>query len=385
VLDYAAERNTGYSGGAVVDQKQFNRALQRVVGDIRKRNRLKIRNLHITFSAPFVSYYNHFVTVHLPPRRRVTQKMVEEAILSSRKEISSLVEHVIEVVPVRYALDSIYSGNEPPLGFEGSQLGIELMFITAPSASLDQIEHSIRDAGYSVTNWWYSGISAAESVMIPSSEAGVAVVDIGAGSTDVSVYQHGRLLHVGVLERGGRDVDADLAVYLNESITVAEEVKRKYGCALPQVIKHNEFVDVRDRGPRNNKLVPARDLAMIIRNRAQEILYAVDEEIGKAISPELISRIIFTGGIAKIPGFIDLAEEVLDRSAEMGLPCAVNGTRLGFTDPGCASLIGTLRILRKMQVSKYQLDPAAMTSVQKIRSWFGALVSAPASEQQELL
>lgn len=385
VLDYASAPGTGFSDGAITDAGLFAHTLDRTVGQIRKRNRIKLRNLDVTFSAPFVGYFTHYATVHLPPRKRVTLKLIDEAIRSARAEISSLVEHVIQVVPVRYTLDAVYSGSEAPLGMGGGQLGVEILFITAPEASLGQIERALGEVGYGVANWWYSGISAAESVVVPSSEAGVAVVDIGAGSTDIAVYQFGRLLHIGVLPRGGREIDHDLAVYLNESIAVAEEVKRSFGCALPQVIKYNEVIDLRERGLGSNKLVPAREIAAVIKNRAQELLYAVGEEIGKALPQNQISRVILTGGSARIAGLPELAELVLDRCIEVGIPCAVPGTKMGFTDPACAALIGTLKVLRKKQLSLALLDHAAMTTTQRMKIWFEALFSTPVAEQREIV
>ena len=384
VLDYASAPTVGYCDGAVVEAAHFVPVLKKVIGDVTRENRGKVKRLNVTFSAPFVSYITHFTSVNLPPRKRVTLSLVNEAVKAAREEISSLLEHVIQVVPVRYTLDSVYSGGEPPLGMGGRQLGMELLFVTAPEASLDQMKLAFNEAGYEVSEWWYSGISASESVFRPSAESGVAVVDIGAGSTDVSVYQHGKLLHVGVIEMGGRDIDNDLAVYLNESLHMAEEVKNKFGCALPQVIKYNEVINLRERGYSSTKMVAAREVASIIKKRAQELLFSVDEEIGKALPQNLISKVILCGGASKIQGLPELAEIVLGRSVELGVPCIANGTKMGFTDPCCAALIGTLKILRNKLMSTGLLDPAAMTFTQRLKSWAEALVSTPATEERTI-
>lgn len=384
VLDYASARGTGYSDGVISEPNLFSSTIDRVIGDLRKRNHLRIKKIDVTFSAPFIGSFNHFISVPLTARKRVTLKLVEEAIKSARGEISNLVEHVIQVVPVRFTLDSIYSGAEPPLGMGGNHLGVELLFITAPEASLEQIELALHETGYGVSNWWYAGISSSESVMVPSSEAGVAVADIGCGSTDVTVYQYGRLMHLGTIERGGRDIDSGLAEYLNESLKVAEEVKRQFGCALPQVVRFNEMIDLRERGLASNKLISAREVANVIRHRVQEILFSIEEEIGRALPPNRISRLILTGGTAKLQGLPELAEMTLQRGIEVGSPSAAQGTFMGFTDPSCAALIGTLRILRRKHIASFSLDPAAMTTTQRMKSWFGALVSTQPAEQREL-
>jgi len=376
VLDYAACDNTGYANGVVADPKVFKHCIRRAVKELKSRNSLKIKQLHVTFSAPFVGYYEHFASVTMPPRKRVTLKLIDEVMIAAREEISSLVEHVIQVVPRRYKLDTLYSGAEPPLGMEGRQLGVDMILVTAPKASLDQIEGNLQECGFSVAEWCFAGIAAAESVMAPTGEAGVAVVDVGAANTEVSVYHYGRLLHIGVIESGGSDIDGDLATYLNESMRLAEEIKTNFGCALPQVIHHKEMVDLHERGFAANKIVSLREISTVIRDRAQELLFSVDEEISKAINQDQISRVIFTGGTSKIPGFTDLAEEVLDRCVELGVPSADKGTMMGFMDPRCAALIGMLKIIRKRQLDRGQLEPAAMTGVQRVRSWMGALVGA---------
>lgn len=382
VLDYASAGNTGYANGVISDPKLFKHCLKKTLCEVRDRNRIKLRKLHVTFSASFIGYYEHFASVNMPPRKRVTLKLVDEVLQAAQAEISSLVEHVIQVVPRRFKLDSIYSGAEPPLGIEGRNLGVDMMLITAPKASLEQVEGYLGDMGFSVAEWCYSGLASAESVMIPSGEAGVAVVDVGGGTTEVSVYHYGRLLHVGVIERGGYDVDADLASFLNENIRLSEEVKINYGCAIPEVIHHNEMIDLREKGFASNKIISIREVAEVIRDRAQEILYLVEEEISKAVSQDQISRVIFTGGMARVPGFVDLAEEVLDRCVEQGTPSAVKGTLMGFMDPQGASLIGMLRIIRKRQRARGRLEPDAMTGLQRMGAWMGALVGAGTAAQR---
>ncbi len=382
-VDYAATVDSGLSEGAVTDEAKFAAAVERVATVLRRRNRLRTRRLQVSLSSPFISYFNHFVTVNLSPRRRVTQGLIDESIERAGDEISCLVEHVMQVVPVRYTLDSIYSGGGPPLGMRGQQLGIELFFLTAPEAALERIEKALKGCGYSVDGWWYAGLSAADSVMLPAAEAGVAVVDVGGATTDVAVFRNGRLLHVGVIRCGGRDFDSDLSTFLNEGLKVAEEVKRLFGCALPQVIRHNEVVDLRERGLGADKLVSAREIAGVIRDRARELSYMVEEEIGKAISPALLSRVVLTGGGAKLEGLAELAEIALERSVEVGAPRAVNGTRMGFSDPGCAALVGTLRLLRRRLLARRRVEPAGMSAGDRLRSWFGALVGSPVAERKE--
>ena len=385
VVDYAAAPTRGFSDGSISKPPQFQAAVERVLMDLRKRNRVRTRRLNVSISAPFISYFNHFTTVNMPARRRVTQKLLDGAIKQARDEISSLVENVIQVVPVRYTLDSIYTGGDPPLGMRGQQLGIELFLLTAPRQSVEQIEKALRGCGYSIESWWYAGLSAAESVLMPSAEAGVAVVDIGGGVTDVAVYHHGRLLHVGVIDGGGSDFDADLAVFLNESKTVAEEVKRLFGCALPQVIRYNEVIDLKERGLGTEKLVSAREIAAVIRDRAQELFYSVEEEVSKGLSPDLLSKIVFTGGAVKLAGLAELAEMVINKKAEVGIPRAVNGTRVGFSDPGCAALVGTLKMLRSRLLARRRFEVVGMTAMERFRAWVGALVSSSVSEEREVV
>jgi cell division protein FtsA len=385
VLDYASCYNHGVNDGAVTDAARFAAAIERAVTEMRRRNGVRSKRLELSISAPFISYLNHFTTVKVPTRRRVTQRMIEIAVRRARDEISSLVEHVMQVVPVRYSLDSIYSGSEPPLGMRGEQLGIEITFVTAPLSALEQIEKALKACGYAVNSWSYSGLSAAQAVLGKNNEAGVAVIDIGGNSTDVAVFAHGKLLHMGVVAGGGRDFDSDLAIFLNESMAVAQDVKHNFGCALPQVIRYNEVIDLKERGLGVEKLISAREVATVLRDRAQELLYAVGQEISKGLALELLSRVILTGGCARLAGLPELAEIVLDRNVEVGQPRAVNGTLMGFSDPGCSALVGTLRLIRKRILASRRMDTAGMTSFEKFRCWLGALVGVPVAEGRELV
>lgn len=384
VLDYASTTDTGLKDGAVTEPARFSTAIDRVITELRRRNGVRSKRLHVCLSAPFISYFNHFTTVNIKSRRRITNKLIEESIRRAQEEISSLVEYVMQVVPVRFTLDSIYSGGEPPLGMRGRQLGIEMLFLTAPKTALEQIEKALRGCGYSVADWRYSGLSAARSVLTAAGESGVAVVDIGGGSTDVAVFHNGHLLHVGSIDRGGSDFDSAIATYINEGASVAEEVKRQYGCALPQVIRHNEVIDLRERGLSANKIVPVREVAKIICERIQELLYSVEEEIGKAFAPELVSKVVLTGGGAKLEGIIDLAEIVMDRHVELGIPKGVNGTRMGFSDPGCAALVGTLQELRRKLLSERNVLTEGLTTFERFKVWLGWLFGSPISNGREV-
>jgi cell division protein FtsA len=179
---------------------------------------------------------------------------------------------------------------------------------------------------------------------------GAALIDIGGGTTDISVYCDGEVVHTAVLPVGGAHMTRDLVVALRVPQPAAEQAKREYGHAIPSMIDEDEEIEIASFGSDGSKTVQRRLIASVLQARTEELLEMALSEIRRGAEPELISAgAILTGGAAALPGIDLLAEEVLMLPARVGRPRYLAGLSDILNDPAYATSVGLLRWALKEQ------------------------------------
>ena len=170
-------------------------------------------------------------------------------------------------------------------------------------------------------------IAAAEAVLTPDEkELGVALVDIGGGTTDIAIFERGSLWHTAVIGVGGDHFTSDIAVGLRMPIPDAEKLKRKCGCALSAMVDEDETMDVASVGGRRSRVMARRILSEILQPRAEEIFHLVWDEIRRAgYEKSLNSGIVLTGGGAILEGMPEIAEQIFDLPIRRGAPTGIGG------------------------------------------------------------
>ena len=170
-------------------------------------------------------------------------------------------------------------------------------------------------------------LAAAEAVLTPDEkELGVALVDIGGGTTDIAIFERGSLWHTGVVGVGGDHFTNDIAVGLRTPIPDAEKLKRKCGCALSAMVDEDETMEVASVGGRRPRVMSRRILSEILQPRAEEIFHLVWDEIRRAgYEKSLNSGIVLTGGGAILEGMPEIAEQIFDLPIRRGAPTGVGG------------------------------------------------------------
>jgi cell division protein FtsA len=185
-------------------------------------------------------------------------------------------------------------------------------------------------------------LAAAEAVLTQDEkELGVALVDIGGGTTDLAIYERGNLWHTAVVAVGGDHFTSDIAVGLRTPIPDAEKLKRKSGCALSSMVDEDETIDVASVGGRKPRLMARRILSEILQPRAEEIFHLVWDEIRRAgYEKSLNSGIVLTGGGAILEGMPEIAEQIFDLPIRRGTPVGVGGLADHISSPVFATPVG---------------------------------------------
>ena len=187
-------------------------------------------------------------------------------------------------------------------------------------------------------------LAAADAVLATDErELGVALVDVGGGTTGFAIFERGSLWHTGVVAVGGDHFTNDIAVGLRTPIPDAEKIKRRCGCALSAMVDEDETMEVASVGGRKSRVLARRILSEILQPRAEEIFSHAAEEIQRAgFDKQILSSVVLIGGGALMDGVVEMAEQVLDLPARHGLPDFVGGLTGEIDSPAFATVVGTM-------------------------------------------
>ena len=216
--------------------------------------------------------------------------------------------------------------------------------MTAPVAVTQNIVTCANKAGIEVVQLVLEQFAAAEAILTQDEkELGIALVDIGGGTTEVAVYQKGAIIHTAVVPIGGDHFTNDLAVVLRAPITDAERIKKKHGCALRGAVGEDEMVEVPMVGGRAPKLCPRTTLSDILQPRAEELFGLIREDLERlGLEKDLRSGIVLTGGGADLEGIVEVAEGIFDGPVRRGVPTGVGGLTDVVSRPEWATATGLL-------------------------------------------
>ena len=226
----------------------------------------------------------------------------------------------------------------------GTRLEAEVLIVEGASPFVKNLSKCVHQSGIDVDEFVFSPLAAAKSVLSKKQkDLGVVVVDMGGGTTGVSVFEDGSILRAAALPVGAGHITNDIAIGLRISVETAEKIKLEYGMALPEEVSKKDKMNLAEVGNEDEELVSRRYVAEIIKARLMEIFSMVDKEL-KSIgrSGMLPAGVVLTGGGAKLPGIIDVAKETLRLPVQIGFPIELSGVVDRVDDPSFATAIGLL-------------------------------------------
>ncbi len=251
---------------------------------------------------------------------------------------------VIHVIPQEYIIDE-QEGIKEPIGMTGVRLEAKVHIVTASVTSAQNIIKCANACGLNVADIVLEQLASSEAVLSADErELGVAVVDIGGGTTDIAIYANGSLVHTAVLSIGGNHLTNDIAVGLRTPMAEAERIKQRYGCAMTSKVSPEETIEVPSVGGRPPRVLVRQVLSEIIEPRVEEIFAYVGREIKNAGCEDLIaSGVVITGGTTILENMPEIAEEVLGLPVRRGIPRGIGGLVDVVRDPKYATGVGLVQ------------------------------------------
>ncbi|PCH65502.1 MAG: cell division protein FtsA [Gammaproteobacteria bacterium] len=332
----------GMKKGVVINIESTVQSIQRAVEEAELMAGCQIHSVFAGIAGSHIRSLNSHGTVAIRDKE-VTQGDIDRVLDAAKAVHFPGDQQLLHVMPQEYIIDN-QEGIREPIGMSGVRLEAKVHLITGAVSAAQNITKCIERCGLTVDGVILEQIASSYSVLEhDEKELGVCLVDIGGGTTDIAVFIDGAVRHTAVIPIAGDQVTNDIAVALRTPTQYADEIKIKYACALRQLAREDETIEVPSVGERPPRQLARQTLAEVVEPRYEELLMLVQAELRKSGFEELLAAgVVLTGGSSKMEGVIELAEEVFHLPVRLGLPQHVGGLAEVVRNPIHATGVGLL-------------------------------------------
>jgi cell division protein FtsA len=333
----------GLRKGVVVNIESTVESIKKAVEEAELMAAVQINSVYTGIAGSHISGENLKGVIALK-KQEVTRDDINRAIESART--LAVIPHerrILHVLPREFMVDD-QEGVREPLGMSGNRLEVNVHVITGAVTSAQNIIKSVNRAGLDVVDIILQPLASSEAVLSAEErELGVAMVDLGGGTTDLAIFLDGSIRHTAVLPIGGQNLTKDLAIGLLTSQTEAERIKVQHGIARTDLVSGRQTVEVPSVGDRPPRTFSRRDIAEILEPRVEEMFDLVKREIVRAGYEGMLGAgVVITGGTSLLEGMPDAAEKGLNLPARRGTPIGIGGLRDIVSNPMHATGVGLL-------------------------------------------
>lgn len=320
VLGLGQARTTGLRRGVVSDIEETMRSVQQAMGDAERMAGAQVSDVYAAIAGEHVRTMSSKGIVAVSGSE-ITRADVERVNAVARALAIPQDRELLHAIPQEYSVDRA-QGVRDPVGMVGTRLETEMYMVTVGSSPAINLRKAMERAGYGVRELVLAPLASALSVLTEDEkELGVAVVELGAGTTSLALFHEGKIRHFGTVGFGGVSVTSDIVHGLGVTQSEAERLKERGGCAYEPLVDPAEILSLPGSASQGERQVPRELLAHIIHQRMDEILTLVQAEIDRAgFGGRLGGGVVLTGGGALLPGICDLALEVFGGGVRVGVP-----------------------------------------------------------------
>ncbi|MEW6380429.1 MAG: cell division protein FtsA [bacterium] len=334
----------GLRKGVVIDLESTVESIKRSVHEAQVMSGIQVDSAYVGIAGGHIRGINsRGVIAILGKNREITQNDIDRVIDAAKAVALPVDREVIHVLPQEYIVDN-QDKIKQPLGMSGVRLEAEVHIVTGAITSAQNIIKSVNRAGLEVKDIILEQLASSEATLThDEKELGVAVIDIGGGTTDLAIFVDGSIRHTAVISLGGDNFTHDIAVGLRTPNQEAEQIKREYGCVMAALLDGEETIDVPTVGRRRPRTVSRQVLAEIMEPRAEEIFGLVDREIKSSGYGDLIpAGVVITGGSSLMAGMVEISEQIFDLPVRIGIPTGFGGLADVVRSPEYSTGVGLI-------------------------------------------
>jgi cell division protein FtsA len=335
--------NSGLRRGMVVDMEETISAISLALEETERKTGQPLSSVYVGIGGAHINSTNSKGVIAVSRADgEITPSDVDRVIEASRAVAMPPNREILHVIPRNFTVDG-QTGISDPIGMIGIRLEVETHVVGGSSSAIKNLSKCIYQAGLEIRGMVFSPLASAKMLLSKKQkEIGVALVDLGAGTTSIAVFEEGDVIHCNVLPIGSLHITNDIAIGLKTSLEVAEQVKIQFGQALPDDARSTQIIDLSKIDKEERGRTTCKEVAEIIQARLDEIFALIKNDL-KGIGKEgmLPAGVVFTGGGAKLTGICEAAKEGLKLPAQIGKPVfEAAGTVDKFDDPIYSTAVG---------------------------------------------
>ena len=324
IIGFGKANSNGVKHGQVLNIDETIKAIKSALEDCRLSNpELDLNEVYVGVAGHHIkSLQTRGDIVRQHTDEEITQKEIDQLVEDQRKTYIPAGDQIIDVIPQEFTVDNLPNISNP-IGYGGVKVGANFHIITGDKNAIRNINRSVEKAGLKTQDLVLQPLASAAAVMCDQDlEAGVAIVDIGGGTTDLAVFYEGILKHTAVIPFGGENITNDIKNGLGVLKTQAEQMKVQFGSALSDEAKANAFITIPGLRGMPAKEISVKNLAGIIQARMSEIMDFVSYHLKQVgLDTRLLNGgVILTGGGSQLKHLIQLTEYVTGLNARIGYP-----------------------------------------------------------------
>jgi len=376
IVGIGSSPSRGLRKGVVINIETTVASIKKAVEEAELMAGCEIKSVYAGIAGGHIKGFNSQGIIAIK-NREVSSEDVRRVIDAAKAIAIPMDREVIHILPQEFIIDD-QDGIREPLGMSGVRLEAKVHIVTGAVASAQNIIKSCNRAGLDVADIVLEQLASSEAVISPEEkEIGVALVDIGGGTTDIAIFVDGAIKHTSVLSLGGNHLTNDIAVGLRTPMAEAEKIKQKYGCCFSSLVGKDETIEVPSVGGRKPRVLSRQLLAEILEPRMEEIFTLVNREIVKSgYEDRIASGVVITGGTSILEGSPELAEQIFNLPVRRGLPQTLGGLVDVVNSPVYATGVGLVvygsKNLGIREFPSVQSDDNVFRRVaRRMKEWFG--------------
>ncbi len=387
ILGVGKAHSEGLNRGVVVNIDKTVNAIKDAIAQAELASGIQVNSVNVGIAGDHIRSMRSKGVITINNRdNEITAKDVERLLEDCQRIMLPTDQQILHVIPQEFVVDG-QDGISDPVGMSGMRMEAEVHIITGLVSAAKNMYRCVERAGYQVADLILEPLASSYSVLDKEEkEAGVVLVDIGGGTTDMAIFQDNTIRHTAVIAIAGQKVTDDIRLGLSVLDDQAETLKRKYGESYADLIEQDEVITVPGIAGRPPKEITKSILAKIVQARMEEILEIVGIEIKRSgYADSMSAGVVVTGGGSLIKNICPLANEILGLDAKVGIPLGITGGLKEEVDsPIYATGVGlVMHALRSGTTNNKTMMPQSSkgTSVEQVmqkitermKSWFKEL------------
>lgn len=365
IIGLGYQKARGMKSGVIVNLDQAELAIRQAVEAAERMAGVTVESLIVNVSSGRLVSEAFSANVSLDGHS-VDERDISQVLLAGAQHALAPERSVVHSVPIGYSLDGEH-GISNPLGMVGKSLGVDMHIVTAENAPLRNLELCVNRSHLTIEDMVATPYAAGLATLVEDEmQMGCACIDIGGGTTTLSIFMNGRFVFSDAIAIGGHHVTMDLARGLSTRLDDAELIKVKHGSALLGTSDENALVTIppiaeEDRDAPNQ--VSKAQMTRVIRPRVEETLELIRDRLARSGFADAVGkRLVLTGGGSQLNGVVEIARRVLSRNVRMGRPMGVAGMPDAAKGPAFATAVGLLIYPQIAEIENYA-KPSSFGSV----------------------